>query len=147
MGRLAAMEGAPVKGAPSGDDAIWSKSSKAWGSARRVQRNYYAFLVTMVLTGYKMECPACSNPLDLDIAEVDRCIPAIDYRPGNVVYLCRGCNGGRGVLQSIGKDWKHVQRYVNDVANASRGIPIPSVADARQWWESRPTVTTVPRYA
>lgn len=129
------------------DVPMWSKSSKAWGSGRRIQRNYYAFMVTMGMTDGRMECPACSSALDLDTAEVDRAIPARDYRPGNVCYLCRGCNQGRGILQSQGKDWSNVAQYVSDVAKASLTIPIPSVADARMFWESRPTVTTRSRYA
>lgn len=140
------MEGAPIAGAPS-TIAIWSKSSKAWGSARRIQRNYYAYLVTMVLTAGRLECPACSASLDLDTAEVDRCIPAYDYKPFNVCYLCRGCNQGRGILQSVGRDWTHASRYALDVANASRGVRVPSVADARAWWSRRPTVETRSRYA
>jgi len=129
------------------DISRWSKSHPAWGQRRRVQRNYYAFLVTMALTAGAMECPACSNPLDLDIAEVDRAIPSLDYAPGNIAYLCRGCNQGRGVLQSVGRDWAMVDMYAAHIADASRGIPIPTEAEAKAWWARRPTVETHPRYA
>jgi hypothetical protein len=138
------MEAAPIASA---DIAMWSKAHPSWGRNRRQQRNAYAYLVTMAMTNGELVCPACLNPLDLDTAEVDRAIPARDYRPSNICYLCRGCNQGRGILQSEGKDWKHVERYVLDVANASRDIRIPSVAEARRWWDERPTVVTVPRYA
>lgn len=126
---------------------MWSKQNPSWGQRRRVQRNYYAFLVAMVLTGGAMECPACNNPLDLDTAEVDKAVPSLDYRPGNIVYLCRGCNGGRGVLQSTGHDWRHADDYAQDIHTASAHIDIPSEADAMRWWSRRPTVTTHPRYA
>lgn len=146
MGRLAAMES--VANEIVTDVAIWSKQSKAWGSARRIQRNYYAFQVAMAMTKGEWVCAAgCGNDLDLDTAEVDRAIPTLDYRPGNIVTICHGCNHGRGVLQSNGGDWRHAHIYAADIKRASVGIPIPSVADARLWWDSRPTVATRPRYA
>lgn len=129
------------------DIAMWSKSHPAFGQRRRVQRNYYAFLVTMVLTAGDMVCPACSNPLDLDTAEVDRAIPSLDYRPGNITYLCRGCNQGRGILQSVDKDWSMVDMYAAHIADASRSVPIPTEREAMAWWTRRPTVVTHPRYA
>lgn len=127
--------------------AMWSKSNPAWGSGRRIQRNYYAYLVTMALTGGHMECPACLGYLDLDTAEVDRCIPELDYTPGNVVYVCHGCNHGRGILQSNGGDWTRANDYADDVRTASAFIRIPAVCDARQWWSTRHTVATTSRYA
>lgn len=127
--------------------AIWSKSNPAWGSGRRQQRNAYAFAVTMQLTGGELICPTCLNPLDLDTAEVDRPIPALDYTPGNVVYICRGCNQGRSILQSEGRDWAHADDYADDVRTASTWVRIPSVSDARRWWAQRPTMVTVSRYA
>jgi hypothetical protein len=126
---------------------MWSKSHPAWGQRRRIQRNAYAFKVTMRMTNGRMECPACLNPLDLDTAEVDRAVPGLDYAPGNICYLCRGCNQGRGVLQSVGKDWSRVTEYVSDIATASVGIVIPTEAEAKRWHDARPTVATVSRYA
>jgi hypothetical protein len=128
------------------EPTMWSKDSPAWGSGRRQQRNAYAYKVTMRMTRGELICPACLNPLDLDTAEVDRTIPALDYCPGNIVYLCHGCNNGRGILQSVGRDWLNVEAYVRDVKTASVGIAIPTVSEARQWWARRPTVVTRPRY-
>lgn len=127
--------------------ARWSKSSKSWGSALRVQRNAYAFLVTMVMTGGRMECPACDAPLDLATAEVDRVTPALDYRESNIVYLCRGCNEGRGILQSMGRDWTHADDYAAHVADASAMVTVPSIREAREWWDNRPDAGTVSKYA
>ena len=127
--------------------ARWSKSSPSWGKALRVQRNAYAYGVTMVLTGGRMVCPACDAALDLDTAEVDRCVPALDYTPGNVVYLCRACNQSRGILQSMGRDWTHADAYVAAVADASADVPVPTTRQAREWWETRPTTATVSRWA
>jgi len=128
--------------------ARWSKSSPSWGSALRVQRNAYAFNVTMALTGGRMVCPACDSPLVLDTAEVDRCIPALDYSEGNVVYLCRPCNEARGILQSMGRDWTHADAYAADVRAASASVEVPTVKTARAWWADRPTAEHRPsRYA
>lgn len=128
------------------DVAMWSKAHPAWGSRRRIQRNHYAYLVTLALTGGK--CAAgCGNDLDLDSGEVDRAIPRLDYRPGNIAYVCHGCNHGRGILQSNGRDWQGVSEYANDIRLASYDVRIPSEAEARIWWAHRPTAVTHPRYA
>lgn len=129
--------------------AIWSKSSPSWGSAKRVQRNYYAYLVTVAMTGTWGTCPTCHGPLTWEDAEVDRVTPALDYTPGNIVYTCRAtCNGPRGVLQSVGADWSHVDQYAHDVAVASASVEVPSITEARRWWHSRNTDTgRVSRYA
>lgn len=129
-------------------EARWSKASKAWGSGRRVQRNAYAFAVAMVLTGGAMVCPACSEALDLDTAEVDRAVPALDYREGNVCYLCRSCNETRGMLQSRDEDWRDVASYVADVARASESVTVLTESAARAWWGTRPRLTRkASRYA
>ena len=128
--------------------ARWSKSSPSWGSALRIQRNAYAYAVTMVMTDGRHACPACDSPLDLDTAEVDRAVPALDYREGNVVYLCRGCNQGRSILQSVGSDWTYADEYAAHVADASAMVTVPSHGQAREWWNNRPTGGgTVSRYA
>lgn len=120
-----------------GEPTIWSKSNTAWGSARRVQRNAYAYAVAMVMTNGRLECPACSRPLDIDTAEVDRPIPSYDYTPGNVVYICRACNQGRSVLQSDGHDWRYAAMYAEDVRIASMRVSVPTVARAKAWWADR----------
>lgn len=128
--------------------ARWSKSSPSWGSALRVQRNAYAYRVTMVLTNGANECPACGDILDLDTAEVDRAIPANDYCEGNIVYVCRACNQGRAILQSQGRDWAHVADYIADIAKASESVSVPTNREAREWWANRPTAPRrVSRYA
>lgn len=128
--------------------ARWSKSNPAWGSARRVQRNAYAYAVTMVMTGGRIECPACEGPLDIDTAEVDRVIPSLDYCESNIVYLCRGCNQSRSILQSAGDDWTFISQYAADVASASAHVTVPTVADARRWWADRDAAPTrTSRYA
>lgn len=132
--------------------AMWSKAHPAWGQRRRVQRNHYAYLVAMAMTASAIKvadivCPACLSPMDLDTAEVDRAIPANDYTPGNVVTICHGCNHGRGILQSVGEDWTYVDMYVADIQRASRNIAIPTEAQSKLWWQTRPTVETVSRYA
>lgn len=130
------------------ETARWSKSHPSWGSALRVQRNAYAYAVAMVMTDGRHVCPACDMPLDLDTAEVDRAVPALDYREGNVTYLCRGCNQGRSALQSIGRDWTYADQYASHVADASAMVTVPSHGQARAWWNTRPTSgQTVSRYA
>lgn len=127
--------------------ARWSKSSPSWGSALRITRNYYAYMVTMVVTGGAMVCPSCDSALDLDTAEVDRVCPTLDYREGNVIYLCRACNQQRGILQSTGNDWTHVSAYAALVSSASESVEIPTVSSARAWWDARPTAEPVSRWA
>lgn len=119
--------------------ARWSKSNPSWGSALRVQRNAYAFLVTMVMTEGRMECPTCEGPLDLSTAEVDRPVPALDYRETNCLYVCRECNQGRAALQSIGRDWTHADEYAAHVIDAAAMVTVPSIREAREWWNDRPT--------
>jgi hypothetical protein len=126
---------------------MWSKSHPAWGQRRRIQRNHYAYLVTMAMTGNVMQCPSCRGSLDLDYAEVDKAIPALDYTPCNICYVCHGCNHGRGILQSTGADWTYVDMYIADIRRASVGIVIPTEAESRQWWNHRPMGETVSRYA
>lgn len=127
--------------------AMWSKDHKSWGSRKRKQRNAYAWRVTLRMTGGGAHCPACLGPLDIDTAEVDRAVPAVDYCPGNIVYLCRGCNQGRSILQSHGRDWARIADYVNDVIAASQGVPIPTESESDAWWNTRPVIVTHPRYA
>lgn len=131
------------------DVPMWSKRNPAWGSGRRIQRNCYAYRVAVALAGSEGICPTCLGELDLDTAEIDRPIPANDYRPGNVVTVCNACNQGRSVLQSVGRDWTHVNDYVSDVLAASAAIRIPAVSEARQWWARRPSARgeRVSRYA
>jgi hypothetical protein len=132
---------------------MWSKSHPAWGQRRRIQRNYYAYLVATAMTRgvpnrqADIICPACHGPMDLDYAEVDRAIPSLDYTPGNITYVCHGCNHGRGILQSTGQDWTYVDMYIADIRRASLDIDIPTEAIANQWWANRPTVGTLSRYA
>lgn len=127
--------------------AIWSKSNKAWGSARRVQRNAYAWRVSMVMTEGRVECPSCGGPLDTATAEVDRVVPALDYRPRNICYVCRACNESRGVLQSQGSDWARVADYARAVEAASASVEIPTYAESRDWWRGRGGETRTSRWA
>jgi hypothetical protein len=126
---------------------IWSKQNPAWGQRRRIQRNAYAFRVSMRMTSGELMCPTCHGPFDLDTAEVDKAIPALDYTPSNIAYICRGCNQDRSRLQSIGRDWTYAATYAADVRHASVGVAIPTEAEARQWHDSRPTIQVFPRYA
>lgn len=133
---------------PTATPTRWSKSHPAWGSARRVQRNAYAYAVTMVMTNGEDVCPSCDRALDIDTAEVDRAIPANDYCEGNIVYLCRACNQSRSILQSAGADWAHVDQYVSDVASASAHVAVPTMGEARAWWSARgEAMAPVSRYA
>jgi hypothetical protein len=130
---------------------MWSKANPAWGSARRIQRNHYAYMVTLIMTGGRDNvCPTCEGELDLDTAEVDRPIPSLDYTPSNVVYVCRACNQGRSVLQSIGRDWSRIADYVADVQRASCSVGVPTVARAKAWHAARRSAgesVRVSRYA
>lgn len=128
--------------------ARWSKSHPSWGSALRMQRNAYAFLVTMVMTDGRMECPTCEGTLDLSTAEVDRPVPALDYTEGNCVYVCTGCNQGRAALQSVGRDWTYADDYASHVRDASAMVTVPTMREAREWWHARPaTPARASRYA
>lgn len=135
----------------------WIKHHRnGFGSAARVQRNAYAYAVAMVMTGGRHECPACGGPMPLDgTSEVDRVHGqerdengSEVYREGSIVYVCGGCNQGRSHLQSLGSDWTHVGQYAADVADASAMVTVPTVREAREWWENRDTGTgSVSRYA
>lgn len=114
--------------------ARWSKSSPSWGSPLRVQRNAYAYAVSMVLTGGKAICPSCDAPMSLDGAEVDRVIPSLDYCEGNILYLCIACNQGRAAVQSTGGDWSNVDAYAKAVREASAEVAVPTITAARNWW-------------
>lgn len=127
---------------------VWSKSSKSWGSAMRIQRNAYALRVMLAMTGGEWKCPSCGTDWD-GTFEVDRVVPALDYRPGNIVYVCRAnCNGPRGVLQSKGQDWNNVSLYAALVSAASETVAVPSKTEARREWTDRPApVQRVSRFA
>lgn len=116
--------------------ARWSKSHPSWGSAYRIQRNAYAYAVSMVLTEGKAVCPSCDAPMSLSDAEVDRVVPAADYCESNIVYLCIACNQGRAALQSVGKDWKNVDAYAKAVREASAHVEVLGVTAAKAWWAS-----------
>lgn len=126
---------------------MWSKAHPSWGQRRRVQRNHYAYLVAIAMTGHAGICPACLGPMSLDTAEVDKAMPEFDYTPGNVVTVCRGCNQGRSVLQSVGRDWTRVDAYIADIAKASATVAIPTEKQSMEWWRGRDTEETHPRYA
>lgn len=136
---------------------VWTKHYRnGFGSAERVQRNAYAYAVAMVMTGGREECPTCLAPLDLNTAEVDRVNGSEKdengsevYAEGSIVYVCRACNQGRAALQSIGRDWTHAGQYASDVADASAMVTVPTVREARDWWNARRDSATgrVSRYA
>lgn len=134
----------------------WTKHYKnGFGSADRIQRNAYAYAVAMVMTGGRHMCPTCEGPLDFGTAEVDRVNGSERdangsevYREGSIVYVCRGCNQGRSALQSIGRDWTDAHVYAQHVADASAMVTMPSIREAREWWENREVSTArVSRYA
>lgn len=136
----------------------WIKHYRnGFGSAARVQRNAYAYAVAMVMTDGRSVCPCCDAPVDYfqsGSVEVDRvhgderdAEGSAIYREGSIVYVCRDCNQSRAALQSRGEDWTHVDQYVQDVADASAMVTVPTVREAREWWSSRGTGGTVSRYA
>lgn len=129
------------------DVAMWSKSHPSWGKRRRIQRNNYAYLVTIAFVGMWGVCPTCEGDMTFANAEVDRAIPSLDYRPGNCLYICHACNHGRGILQSEGRDWTRAQDYARDVARASERVRIPSEREAGEWWARMTGGGSVSRYA
>ena len=130
----------------------WSKSHPSWGRNYRIQRNVYAMRVTMALTKGARVCPCCATPFDMtsdQSLQVDRVIPALDYREGNIVYICESCNQGRALLQRVGKDWTRINEYKRDVANASKRVSVPSIPEALKEWNTmrEGRATSVSRYA
>lgn len=125
-------------------EGSWTRGS---GSAYRLQRNAYAYAVSAVMAGKEDTCPSCEGPLDLANrgGEVDRVDPTLDYRPGNVCYLCRDCNSARGVLQTSGGDWRNVAAYAEAVRVASLQVTVPTVTQAKAWWASLTTHVAVAR--
>lgn len=122
------------------------------GSAYRYVRACYAWRVAMAMTDGRPECPTCGTPITPDSVECDKAVPDNGYRPGTIVAVCAGkygCNQSRARLQTTGADWSRVADYVADVANASARVAVPTVSEARAWWQSRETVGTarVSRYA
>lgn len=130
------------------------------GSAYRIQRNMYAWAVSAVPSGSDinsdaMPCPACLNTMVLgghgdSAAEVDRVIPSLDYREGNVAYICRSCNESRSLLQTHGNDWQGIAQYQSDVASWSECVTVPTVTESKLWWQSmrsKSSETRLSRYA
>lgn len=120
--------------------------SRGRGSAYRIQRNMYAWMVSAVfsnghVTDTSMPCPTCNNTMVLgghgvSAAEVDRVIPDLDYREGNILYICNGCNSSRSELQTHHRDWTNVDAYRIDVLNMSSGVTVPTVTESKLWWQS-----------
>jgi len=118
------------------------------GMPYRHQKNVYSMRVTLILTGGKYACPCCGVEFDLSNPQsydVDKVIPALDYIPTNVVTICRRCNGSRGELQSIGKDWTYVTKdfpdgrpgYARRVREASAKVTIPKLgAETETEWKA-----------
>lgn len=133
----------------------WTKHYvNGFGSAARIQRNYYAFLVMMTISG--AHCPACMTPWsDAQGAfEVDRTEGGEQdangsevYRQGSFVYVCQPCNHSRGILQAAGKDWTNVDEYQRIVREASAQVEVPTMAAAKVWWQARKTSARVNRFA
>lgn len=126
-------------------EGSWTRGS---GSAYRLQRNLYAYKVSALMAGGKAGvCPSCAGALNIRDrkAEVDRADPALDYRPGNICYLCRECNSARGVLQTSGGDWSHVDDYREAVRVASSLVDVPTVTEAKDWWALQVAVRDMPR--
>lgn len=69
-------------------------------------------------------------------AEVDRVIPTLDYREGNVLYVCNGCNSARSELQTHHRDWMHIEQYRVDVLIHSMSVTVPSVTNSKLWWQA-----------
>jgi hypothetical protein len=115
---------------------VWDKS-KGFGSGERYQRNYYAFLVMCVMSGGEAKCPLCSAPYVPGMFDVDRTIggQGTIYREGECVMICSRHNAHRATLQSVGRDWTHADQYAADVASASAHVSVPTVKEARFWWQ------------
>jgi hypothetical protein len=115
----------------------------------RHQKNVYAMRVTVQIMGGPI-CPSCETPLDLSDPrgyDVDKVVPARDYVPGNICYLCRGCNEARSILQSVGKDWQNVAQYAALVSTASEYVSIPKLGKETEeaWKRITATRTEYPR--
>lgn len=120
--------------------------SRGRGSAYRIQRNMYAWMVSARfsdahVTDTSMPCPSCTNTMVLGghgkaAAEVDRVIPDLDYREGNILYICNGCNSARSELQTHRRDWTNVHAYQRDVLMMSSGVTVPTVTESKLWWQS-----------
>lgn len=134
--------------------------SRGRGSAYRIQRNMYAWLVSASfsnahVTDNTMPCPACLKTMVLgghgvSAAEVDRVIPDLDYREGNILYVCNGCNSSRSVLQTHHRDWTNIETYRKDVLIHSMSVTVPSVTDSKLWWQTmrgKTETERVSRYA
>ena len=137
-------------------DITWTRHPKnGVGSANRMTRGYFAFLVTMAATGGRMVCPSCEGSLDMRTAEVDRVVPRNDadgskhYDAGTgLVYICRACNESRGTLQSVGRDWPRVNEYAAMVNAAADTVTMPTPGEAKAWWPTRHnTAARVSRFA
>lgn len=133
---------------------IADKSGKL-GSRQRIIRNHYAYRVMLAMTGGKAICPSClAVPFTAGTFEVDRTHGAesVDgrnaYTTGRMVYVCMGCNQGRAVLQTAGRDWGNVATYQALVAEASETVALSTYAEACEWWANREQGTeTVSRFA
>lgn len=94
-------------------------------------RRRYALKVTENLTGPRdgngyLVCPLTGNLFHVTTGEVDRCVPALGYIPGNIVLVSRAGNQERGKLQQHFADLLGASRYAEDVVEASDYIDIPS---------------------
>lgn len=134
--------------------------SRGRGSAYRIQRNMYAWMVSAAfcyadVTDVSMPCPSCNNTMVLGghgkgAAEVDRVIPSLDYREGNILYICNGCNSSRSELQTHHRDWEHIELYRADVLTISESVTVPTVTESKLWWQSMRDTTDerrISRYA
>jgi hypothetical protein len=104
------------------------KACQGCGSdpASRQQRQAYALLVTLALTGGRMVCPLTGGALVGGQVEVDRVDPALGYVPGNVVLLSTDGNQGRSALQATGSDLPNVSAYRAAVTAASARVSVPA---------------------
>lgn len=98
--------------------------------ATRQQRQAYALLVTLALTGGRMVCPLTGEPLTGGAVEVDRIIPALGYVPGNVYLASVTGNQGRAALQSAGSDLPGIARLASDILAASATVTVPATGSA-----------------
>jgi hypothetical protein len=127
----------------------WTKHYKhGMGSESRIVRNAYAYLVMVAVAG-RPACPNCNRDFVAGDFDVDRVMGGERdaegseiYRAGTIVYLCKTCNQKRATLQAKGLDWDKVAEYQALVINASLGIDIPTLKEAKEWWKNRPTEIT-----
>lgn len=108
---------------------------KGGGSADRKQKQHYATLVTVALTGtplwqdesgaWSAICPLTGLAFALEFGEVDEVDPTRGYHPGLIVMVSKRGNQERRTLQQHGLDLPGIARYAADVAKASDGIAIP----------------------